>query len=309
MKVFLVINKKNTQHYIIYFLILFVFFSSLFLYFNEKEYISVFNYSSNNIYSDFDLDGDGTLDKLEILKESNKYIINIHSQNNVYTLQDSNNNKYLGDINSSFPIKISIIDLSRDNVPEIIIRTTLNSKPINYVFTFKDNNFINILKSEYNLIGLLDSNNNRTPSIYSLPSTKGDSSATAYMVINNDAKDITAIKKKIPGLSIIQEFIDYVEYPYELNNAPDIFAPTISKDELSILWDLNKNINRFNFQSGYFYDYKWNNNGDFYGLIIELSFNQVDKKNASALEKEMLLYLTIEYDSYNQLKITSLIKK
>lgn len=309
MKIFLVIKKRNLKHSIIYFLILFVSISSLFLYFNEKKYISVFNYENNNIYSDFDLDGDGNLDKLEILKESNKYIINVHSQNNVYTLSTSDGNKYLADTTSSFPIKVNFIDLSRDNIPEILVRASLDSKPVNYIFTFRNNNFNNILKSEYNILGLLDSNNNRTPSIYSLTSRKGDSSALAYMLINNEAKDISNIKKNIPGLSLIQEFIDYIEYPYELNNGPDIFASTIPKSDLSTLWELNKNSNRYNFQSGYFYDYKWNKNGDFHGLIWELSFNQVDKKNNSSLEKELLIYLTVEYDMYNQLKITSISKK
>lgn len=308
MKIFLAINKTNIKHSIIYFLILFVLFSSLLLYFNEEKYISVFNYE-NNIYSDFDLDGDGILDKLEILKESNKYTINIHTQNNVYTLYTSDNNKYLADTTSSFPIKVNILDLSRDNIPEIIIRATLNSKPINYIFTFNNNNFNNILQSEYNLLGLLDSNNNRTPSIYSLTSRKGDSSALAYMVINNEVKDISSIKKNIPGLSLIQELIDYIEYPYELNTAPDIFSSTIPKSDILILWELNKNNNRYNFQSGYFYDYKWNKNGEFNGLIWNISFNQVDKKNPSSLDKELSLYLTIEYDKYNELKITSVVNK
>lgn len=308
MKIFLVINKRNIKHSIIYFLILFVLFSSLFLYFNEQKYISVFNYE-NNIYSDFDLDGDGILDKLEIVKESNKYTINIHSQNNVYTLFNSDNNKYLADTNSSFPIKVNFIDLSRDNIPEIIIRATLDSKPINYIFTFSNNNFNNIFQSDYNLLGILDSNNNRTPSIYSLTSRKGDSSALAYMVINNEAQNISSIKNNIPGLSIIQELIDYIEYPYELNTAPDIFSTTIPKSDVLTLWELNKNNNRYNFQSGYFYDYKWNKNGEFDGLIWTISFNKVDKKNSSSLEKELSLYLTMEYDKYNELKITSIVNK
>lgn len=309
MKIFLIIKKRNLKHYIVFSLILFVLFSSLFFYFNEKNSLSVFNYSNNNIYSDFDLDGDGLLDKLEILKESNKYFINIHSQNTVYTLSDSNGNKYLGDTTSSFPIKVNIIDLSRDNIPEIVVRATIDSKPINYIFSFNNDSFNNLMKSDYNLLGLLDSNNNRTPSIYSLASRKGDSSTLSYMVINNKAKDISNIKKNIPGLSLIQEIIDYIEYPYELNNGPDVFSTNIPKSEISILWDLNKNNNRYNFQSGYFYDFKWNKNGDFNGLIWELSFNQVNKKNPSSLDKEFLIYLTMEYDIYNQLKITSLLKK
>ncbi|WP_300382007.1 hypothetical protein [Clostridium sp.] len=309
MKFFLILNKKNLKHYTIYFLIIFILFSSLFLYLNKKQYISVLNYENNNTYSDFDLDGDGFLDKLEIIKESNKYIVNIHSQDNVYTLSNSDGSKYLGDLDSSFPIRVNLIDLSRDNIPEIIIRTTISSNPINYIFTFNKDNFINIFQSDYNLLGLLDSNNNRTPNIYSLSSRKGDSSSLAYMIINNEAKDISIIKKNIPGLNLIQQLIDYTEYPYELNNCPDIFSSTISKSEISTLWELNKNDNRYNFQCGYFYDYKWNGNGEFDGLIWELSFNKEDKKDSSSLDKEFSLCLTMEYDMYKQLKITSVIKK
>ena len=308
MKIFLTISKRTLQYYIIYFFIFFALASSLFLYFNNEKYISAFNDKNNNIYSDFDLNGDGILDKLEVLKESNKYIVNIHSQNNVYTLSNHDGNKYLGDTSSSFPIKINIIDLSRDNIPEIVIRTTIDSKPINYIFTFNNDNFNNILQSDCNLLGLLDSNNNKTPIIYSLSSRKGDSSSQGYMIIDKKAKNISNIKKNIPGLSIIQEIIDYIEYPYELDKGPDIFSTNISKQEISILWELNKSNKRYNFQSGYFYDYKWNKNGEFDGLIWEVSFNQVDKNNNS-LDKELLLHLTVEYDIYKELKITSVVKK
>lgn len=307
MKIFFTINKRTLQYNTICFFIFFVLVSSLFLYLNKEKDISTFS-DKNNIYSDFDLDGDGILDKLEILKESNKYIVNIHSQNNVYTLSNTDNNKYLGDTSSSFPIKINIIDLSRDNIPEIVIRSTIDSKPINYIFTFNNDSFSNILQSNYNILGILDSNNNKTPIIYSLASRKGNSSSIGYMVIDNELKNISNIKKNIPGLSIIQEIIDYIEYPYELDNGPDIFSPAISKKEISILWDLNKSNNRYNFQSGYFYDYKWNKNGELDGLIWELSFNKVDKNNNS-LDNELLLHLTVEYNAYKELKITSITKK
>lgn len=301
---FVIIKKNLLFSNILKFLIIICLFLISFLFIFENN--SLMAFSSNNGNISYDFDGDGVDELVEILKEKNKYLINVNNPNAEYMLTDTKGSKYLGDFIKKWPLKLELIDLSRDNIPEIIIRTSIDNSPINYVFTWNGNGFTNILTTSDNIFGLLDSNNNRSLKFVTLSSRKGDSSSSSYMLIGNDLKDITFSNLKVPSLSSIQKFIDIIEAPYNMDETPNIFSINIPKDELSKLWHLNKESYRYSFQNGYFIDTNWNSSSSPSNLTWILSFEAINYKDSSILPNELLIYISITEDTYKELKISSI---
>lgn len=310
---FIIIKKKSIFYYILSILIFLVLFFLISLFFREnnstkKDLLGVFAPITSKNHSDFDLTGDGINDEVEIIKENNKYLVNIKSNNKEYHLINTEGSRYLGDYINKWPIRIEVIDLSRDNIPEIIIRTSLDNIPINYVFNWNGEEFTNILTTNDNIIGILDSINNKSSKFFSLSSKKGDTSSKGFILLDNKIKDISFANTKIPSISHIQKFIDVIEAPYDLSTPPDIFSSEINSSELAILWNLNKDSYRYSFQNAYFIDYEWNKEGETTGLSWILSFEEVNHKDDSVIPKELLIYLDIKKDQYDNLKINSIQK-
>lgn len=308
MSKFIIIKKNSILSYIISLLILFVFISSIYFYFTKDKYIETFTPVSYKNNTSFDLNGDGEKDEIEISKENNSYIINIKSKDKTYPLTNKDNLALLGDSVAKWPIKIDILDISRNNIPEIIVRLSKDKTPINYIFSWNGVNFINTFTSNDNIIGILDSNNNKTPKLLSLSSSKGDGSTKGYIFFEDKLKDITFSKPKVQGLSVIQSFIDIIEAPYELSEAPNIFSSDIDSNELAILWGLDKDNSRYSFQNGYFTDFEWDKDGNVLGINWTLSFENTKNVHDSTPAKELLLYLTVKFDGYTSLKISSIKK-
>lgn len=301
---FIIIKKNLLFSNILKFLIVFSLLLISFLFLFEKKSIMTFSSNNENLFYDFD--GDGNDESVEILKEKNKYLISVNNSKSQYVLTDSNDSKYLGDFTKKWPLKIDLIDLSRDNIPEIIVRTSIDNQPINYIFSWNGKDFSNILTTTDNIIGILDSNNNRSLKLFTLSSRKGDSSSKSYMFLGNEVKDITFSNLKVPSLSSIQKFIDIIEAPYNLEETPNIFSINIPKDELSKLWHLNKDSYRYSFQNGYFIDTNWNSSLSPSKLTWLLSFDVINYKDDSILPKELLIYVSVSEDNYKELKISSI---
>ncbi|ASW43773.1 hypothetical protein [Clostridium isatidis] len=309
----IIIKKKDVLYYILAVLLLLTLLFMISLYFNNNNHmiedaINVFTPINTKNHSDFDLTGDGINDEVEITKENNKYLVNIKSNNKEYSLINKEGSRYLGDCVNKWPIKIEVFDLSRDNIPEIIVRTSVDNLPINYIFNWNGETFTNILTTNDNLVGILDSTNNKSSKFFSLSSKKGDSSSKGFILLDDQLKDISFSNTKIPALSHIQKFIDIIEAPYDLLTPPDIFSSDINSSELAILWNLNKDNYRYAFQNGYFMDYEWNKEGEVHSLSWLLSFEEVNHKDDTVIPKELLIYLDIKKDQYNNYKIYSIQK-
>lgn len=301
---FIIIKKNLLFSNILKFLIILCLFLISFFFLSNND--SIITFSDNTGTLSYDFDGDGVPESIEVDKEKNKYLINVANSKIEYILADKDGSKYLGDYIKKWPLKLDLIDLSRDNVPEIIVRTSLDNSPINYIFSWNGSEFINVLTTKDNIIGLLDSDNNKTLKLFTLSSRKGDSSSTSYMLIGDELKDISFSKSKVPSLSSIQKFIDIIEAPYNMEETPNIFSINIPKEELSKLWHLEKDSYRYSFQNGYFIDTKWNSSLYPSNLTWILSFEAINSKDTSILPKELLIYVSISEDSYKELKISSI---
>jgi hypothetical protein len=137
-------------------------------------------------------------------------------------------------------------------------------------------------------------------------SSKGDTETEGYVFIGNALKDISYSSPKITSLSAIQKFIDLIELPYEISDAPDLFSPSIPSTELSLLWNLDKETQNYSFQNGYFYDTSWDDKGQPTSLIWTLSFNKYDTSNSK--NTEFIIYITVQINQFGEYKISSITK-
>lgn len=222
-----------------------------------------------------DLNADGYDEKINIVTKNDTDDIEIIANNHTYYLSSLCNNNILSTHSSFWPLNIYIQKLSRNLYPDIIVQGNVNNKPINYIFTWKDNNFVKVTDIYKNILGLININTTKTSECCALNSFSGLSSFSSFMVINESPLDITKDSTSKIDIEKIQQFINLVENQYELNELPDIFTEEISKDELSLLWTLDKENNTYSFQNGFFYDesintekkitsYKWNLNFEKY---------------------------------------------
>jgi hypothetical protein len=258
---------------------------------------------SKNLFSDFT--GDGKEDILEVISKNDKKDIKITSNNKVFFLSELVSDNILCDDVPWWPLKVYVKEISRNTTPEIILQGTKNKKPVTYLFTWNEDNFVNIYEASKNIFGILDSKGNKTAQYYNINSFSGISSLSSFMVLDNKALDITKDSKTIFDLESIQTFIDLVQKNYELAEIPDIFKESIATNELGALWNLDKEHNSYSFQDGFFYDESVNDNGIITSLKWRLTFEKYVKDKDDSSKTELVIYVTVERTIENSYKISS----
>ena len=310
MSKFIVIKKKDLYIILlIVILVLAILYSSISYMFKSYTTLTKSTSTSSSNINKYDLDGDGISDDIEFSSNNKSYAINIKTANGKFLLETSDFGTSFIDISDSFNIKVQFYDLSRDGIPEIVFSGIKDDSVHNYIFYWTGTNFIELFSCDSNIFGLLNSKNSRCPNLLYSNSAKGDSSTSSLYYTNNSIKDTSFANNKIPSLDIIQNFIDTIELPYELDIAPDIFSSSISSEELAILWNLDKEQNNYSFQSGYFTDINWDSNGEVTDIFWTLSFRKYDSsKSTNNCYSELLLHLNITLTNENTYKIESIQK-
>lgn len=304
----LIIRKKLLIKSIIFLILGIIIFFILFLTcnkFNSKQTLSPLNQSQN--YS-FDLNGDGSKDNIELIEAQNKADVCIKCSNSEFYLSKEVPDKVLFTRNDHLKPKIFIHDLSRNYVPEIMISGSKNSKPVLYLFQWNKNKFNLIYQDNQNIFGILNCKNTRTPECYSLNAANGLNSLKSFIMINNSVLDTTEETKSLPSLDPVINFINLIELPYTLDELPDIFATNINRDELSLLWNLDKDNKSYAFQNAFFYDYEWNDSCIPTCIKWRLSFEKNSLKGNEADKEELVLLVDLVKDSSSpsSYKITSI---
>lgn len=297
---FIIIKKKT----IIAIMLSILAISILFFCINYTKNISAFFTLSkpNHIYY-YDLDGDGMKDELTISEINNYYEIKIETSNKDYILNCSNINFLT--ICPYYDLKVNILDLSRDNIPEIILSNYYNNTSQYCIFKWNGTSFENIFCCNNNILGVIDSKNSKTP-ILLKSNFLNNNDFSSYFIDNDTVKEVTINTGNIFSLDEVGKFIDLIEYPYEPEELPDIFTPNISSDELKIFWNLNKDNYEYKFQSAYFCDNDWNNLGNPSSILWTLSFQKISRNDITKHSKEVLIHLTVNIDYLNHYKISSI---
>jgi len=301
---FIIINKKQLFNIsittILIILILFLVFPI-----NPFESENVFNPIDINKNFYLDLTGDGSKDILEVISKNDKKDIKITTSNRIFCLSDLISDKILCDDISWWPLKVYVKDISRTTTPEIILQGSKNKKPITYLFSWHEDNFVNIYESSKNLFGILDSKGNKTPQCYNINSFSGISSLSSFMILDNKALDITKDCNPISNFETIQTFIDIIQKNYELEELPNIFKENILTTELAVLWNLDKDHNAYSFEDGFFYDESIDNDGSITSLKWRLTFEKYIKDKGDSSKAELVIYVTVEKSIENSYKISS----
>jgi hypothetical protein len=288
-----------------------IFFTITIIYFISNRLKSLQTISPINISQDtqYDLTGDGKKELIQILSSQNKIDFSIDSSNDNYYLSSQVNDKILFTTNNHLQPKIFFHDISRDNIPEIILLGSKNSKSISYVFHWNKKNFNLVYSSNANIFGILDCKNSKTPQCYSISSSEGLSSLNSFMLINDSPLDTSKDNSNLPSLDSATQFINLIELPYVLDELPDIFTPTIDKNNLSLLWNLDKDNYSYAFQNAFFYDYKWNEFGEPAAIRWRLSFEKSNLKGTDNNETELILLIDLEKDgSYYKINTIQKVK-
>lgn len=305
----IIINKKFIT-YLIFFSILILIGTGVFWVtsnkFNSKQTLYPINISKDN--KSYDLNGDGIDDDFEIITGQNQIDFYIKSKDNDFYLSKQVSDGSIFDFNTHWNPKIFFHDISRDNIPEILLLGSKNNKSMCYIFKWNKGSFLNLYSSNKNILGILDSKNTKTPQLYSISSSDGISSLNSFMVINNEILDTTKENSKLISLDAVTKFINLIEAPYELDETPDIFKTSISKSELSLLWNLDKENYSYTFQNGFFNDYDWNDDtSEPVAIKWWLSFEKSQLKGSESDKEELSIIIDLTKED-GAFKISSIQK-
>jgi hypothetical protein len=310
MKLQVIFLKKKFIYYalaIIIFAILLIFF----LFFG-KDSINTFNIINENKMMQADLTGDGTKDILYIKTEKDKYYIQINSGDKSYYLDPSKKINTVGAYSPEWPMRLTLMDISRNNAPEIFTQASQKNKAIQHVFLWNDEKFDDIFCSTNNILGFVDSKNNKTPKVLSGNIKDGKINFTSYIFIKNSLNSFNyTYTDNYMGKNTILSFINLMtSFPLaELNISKELFAPDLNGNDISLLGDLSNRKTYFNFQDAVFKDYSWDKDGNTNEILWTLNFKGTSMdtlKEAKNYTLELILKLMPKDEKTSSFKISSI---
>jgi hypothetical protein len=225
---------------------------------------STFTMAANSKAKKLDLTGDGKSDLLYIKTDKDKYMIEVNTNDENITLKTDKALDTLGNFYNYWPMRVTLLDLNRDKIPEIIVQSSNKNKPLQHIFLWNGNDFSDIFCSTNNIIGFIDSQNNKTPKMACGLVDQNKLTLSYYYFSNNKLKNFTYDDKtNFMGKNTVQAFINYIQtLPYgEANKPVDIFYPGMSGKDISIIGKLSGDNNTYVFQDCIFKDTKWDNAG------------------------------------------------
>ncbi|MDK0795507.1 hypothetical protein QTH11_04900 [Clostridium perfringens] len=272
-------NKNNLIKHLSFITIILISFTLIFI-FKDNSTKSVINENTIKETIKSDLNGDGKEDCLYIeLGSENNYIINATINEKSYELTPNKTINSLGNFSPNRPITLNLLDLDRNNIKEIIVQSYEEDSSIQHLFKWTGNGFEDIFYSTNNILGIVDSNNGKTPKILSFSLGDSKENIQKYMLLNKKFKNISYDTVEPTGLYSIISFIDIISLNYEISELPNIFATYIPKEDLSQIWRLEKESYYYDFQDAFFRDIDWNNNGEVTNSSWILNFNKIPKEN------------------------------
>lgn len=298
MKVCLV-NKKFI--FLSFLLIIFFILGILFVYRTYPDkIISTFEPIDNSKEYILDLDGDGIIDSLKVVKNNSKPDIKITTNAKSYYLSDNCENSFIS--TDFFPMKVYIFETIRNDTPIIVIQcnNTIN------IFSWNKTKFSNLIKLDGNIFGILNSKNSKTPVYYAFTSSKGMSTLNSYMLINKESLNVSKELNSIDGISNIISFIDLIEKSYEIEDLPDIFSTTIDTSNLAILFNLDKEHNTYSFQNAFFYDESFDEEDNSIEIKWRLSFEKFTKDGTNSSKEEKVIYVSTSKNEDGSFKISNI---
>lgn len=298
----------NNKVFIILICIL-IAFTSYKIFFVKEETVPVYNLiNKDNILED-DLNGDKKKDTI-IIKHTNEGLIGQVDLNNnkTYSLDYSKDLPTLGQYCSYWPVRITTLDISRDNSKEIFLQSTFNNKPLQNIFSWDGAKYVNLFSSTNNILGFMDSHNSKTPKVISANYQGGDITFKGYLYNKGNLEEFTTSNAvDFPGKDTIISLISLIHLlPNEYITVPDYFYPQISGSDLESLFRLANSSFTYKFQDAYFIDLAWQENGKVTCANWILNFTAMSTTNPSVLSTMTINLMINKYnDNVYPYQITS----
>ena len=253
--------------------------------YNDDEIIPTMASPDISSYLKEDLNGDGTQDILYIVSKNNKYYLQALINNQIYYFNEKRPLNSLGCFNEYAPLSINFLDLSRDKIPEIILQSFDDENtPIQHIFSLIDNKFIDIFCSTNNIIGILNSKNNKTPEYISLNSNDIDKSLSKHILNKKAQKNISY---EPTNLKILEPILKFTKYLSNNTNFEDYTTESLLDSNIhqTFYKYFNENIkisNTYSLLDIYFTDTDWNMKSEPIKFNFKLRFKEisVDKQNS-----------------------------
>ncbi|KEI14652.1 hypothetical protein Z959_09235 [Clostridium novyi B str. ATCC 27606] len=282
--------KRKHLYYFVFILVLIVFCAFSILSNGKSSYIT-FNTNSNKKFLKSDLTGDGKDDMLYILTTKNKYHLQATTEKRNFNIQPNKSLKTLGSYYPHWPIRIKLLDVSRDKIPEIFVQSSQSNVSIQHIFTYKDNKFKDIFCSYNNILGFIDNSNNKTPKILSGKLYGGEFNFENYIIIDNKLEKYNGnIKGTFMGKDSISTFINIIT---SLNGSyiptkENIFHSNIDNNSLDMLPHLAGYANNYLFQDAMFIDTRCDKSGEPTNVQWTLNFRGTPMDSSGELKNYTL---------------------
>lgn len=264
--------------HLLYFIMVWVLLIAVYSVFTSKDSNEVLNIIEENKTITADVSGDGVEDIIYIKTEKDKYYVQANVNNKSFYLEPDRKLNTMGRYYTYWPMKITLMDITRDKVPEIVIQSYQKNTPIQHIFVWTGNGFRDAFCSSNTIAGFTDSSNNRTPKFISGNILNNKPIYKSYMLIGDSLQNVT-LDKSIYGQETAYSFIKYIEtLPEGETNIPkDIFVDTMDGKALSPIGKLCADNNYYSFQDAVFMDTKWDKDGDPTEIKWTINFRGIGK--------------------------------
>lgn len=312
MKFRVIFLKKKHIYYIILSIILIILF--IILLFTKKTTETINTLVGNNKMIQADLTGDGKKDLLYIKTEKDKYYLEVNTGEKSFYLEPDKKLATTGIYDEFNPLKITLMDITRDKTPEIFIQSNQKDTSLQHIFFWNGNKFNDIFCSSNNIIGFCDSSNNKTPKFLTGKIGANKIELSSYMFMYDKGKLENIVfnyNDNFLGRDTIFSFIKYIEsLPQNEANTPvNIFYPGLNGQDLSVIGRLAGEQNTYSFQNSVFKDSKSDKNGLITDVTWTLNFKAASNISVGKTKNYTLnVYLRPEgkADAPNYFKIIAI---
>lgn len=281
MKLRVIFLKRRTLYSILLLIILVIVIS---IFFAFKSFSPTFNIKSDYTVKKADLTGDGKEDILYIKVNDSNYNIQINSQDKSYVLSPDKSTETIGNFDVNWPMRVTLMDVTKDNIPEIFTQASNQNEAIIHVFKWYGNEFRDIFNNKNSILGFIDTENN--PKLITGSILNGKMQLKNYYFSNNGFKLFNYENNKDSiGESIVCEFIDIIQHLPNIQdkNSEDIFYSKNDIKNLSSIKKLIEENNLYVFQDAQFRDYSRNKKGEITEIEWLLNFRGISNNDKSQI--------------------------
>jgi hypothetical protein len=312
MKLRVIFLKKKHIYYVVLTTVILIL---LFVLLASRKSSETFNtLVDNNKLIQGDLTGDGKKDILYIKTEKDKYYMEVNTGAESLLLEPDKKLPTVGLYDATNPLKVTLMDITRDKSPEIFVQSSEKGTPVQHIFMWSNGKFVDLFCGSNNITGFSDCTNNKTPRFMSGKIGANKIELSTFMFMHDVSKlENVAFnyKDNYMGKDSIFSFIKYIEAlpGSEANKPANIFYPGLSGQDISVIGKLAGENNTYSFQNCVFKDAKSDKNGEASEIVWTLNF-----KGVSNLSKDKVKNYTLNVslkpegkaDANNYFKIYSI---